>query len=827
MNLFPTLSLVSPLVWGGATAILMAAPANLEIVSIRDAPSAPGSMSLLFLGYQENNHHSPSAVFTALSPAFLAEGVQATFTSSLNSISESNLANYDALMMYGNALSSGAGSSNQPLVPILQQYVEGGGALAGLHVASAAFRNDLRFGTLLGGRLQSHTVGAFTPEHIDPNHPLIKNLPPLTSFDETYILKDLNPDIHVLQERVTTTGTRYAWTWTRSEGQGRVFYTASGHVPAGGDTSSYDCITKPEFSDLVLRGLHWTTRRHFSDLSGVSLGSEQSIWGEGTHRATGLGCLWQDNGTGPKLTMVQDDAITVGSETFFFGAVEPNTTIPCPNSTNSAVAFRSIRDGADQSYPGLWKLASEVPPQALALAGQPFPTSSSPELVERVGPIIGQDFVANAGGDSLFRIGLINPGTSEERSVIATGNSGIILSEGDLIPDLGGPVEMGNLAEGQLALNEQNNFACGVTLADNSKALVVSYGGALSLLAIENTGFPGLPGIHWGTPQNFSLNNAHELVFTTTLGGSVNQNNDTAVVRYSLVNQQLTILLREGDGVLETNFIGDLAASECLLSQNGRVHLFTKITGPTVTGANDQVLLSVGPETNIVVREGDPLPTFPNGNTMGPELGTSPLVSDETGALYFVADVLSGGISRSQLFQAIDATLFGVIGTGEVITNGLGTPFELSSIQPFTHSGMAGGAPSPAGDGSLVVIAETTGGHQILFKMGSLLDLDQDGLSNVLEAGLGADPHDPAVNHQFLPKIEIKGGEKFYTFLHTTENGRPAPTLQTSANLELWRSISLSLELWEDQSQVPEGFEKFGVLLGQEDLNSLFLRLAF
>lgn len=810
----------------GGFSPVVAVPADLEIISIQDALSATPSMNLLFLGYQENNHHSPASVFSVLSPVFSAEGIQATFTNSLSSLSTQNLANYDALMMYGNANSSGAGSPNQPLVPIIQQFVENGGALAGLHVASAAFRNDLRFGALLGGRFQGHTVGSFIPENIEPNHSLIKGLTPLDSYDETYVLKDLNPDIHVLQERVASTGARFAWTWTRTEGRGRVFYTASGHVPGNGDTSLFDSITKPEFSDLVLRGLHWSTRRHFSTFGQVSLADDQSVWGDGIHRPSALGCNWHDNGSGPTLTMIENDAITVGSKTFVIGPVTPNAIIPCSGLDTSAILYRPVFDPSNQAFNGLWKISPGGSVESLVMTGQPYPTDTSPELIEFIGPVIGQDFVANDSGNVLLRARLKNPLSMIERSVVATRNAGTLLSEGEVISDQ--PLlTVGSLDTGSLILNNDDNIACQISLSDNSSALVVSYNSLLSILAIEGQPVAGLAGIQWGKTQYLSLNDTNELFFTSTLAGNVTASNDTALVRYSLETQQMAIILREGDGIAGTSFIGDLSEYEFVVDPNNQCHLFNRINGPLITTANDQVLLSIGDETKLLAQEGDNLPTFISGTSLGSALGTSPLISDEDGNLYFVADVNQSGDSRCQLFQAIDSTLFGVLGAGDIISSLVGTSFEIESVLPFQASYSGGGLPSPVGNGQLAVITKTTAGQQLLLRVGNLLDFDQDGFPNIMEAGLGSDPFDFNVNRQLLPKIEFKDGAPYYTFMRATQSGLPLPNLEESSNLLSWSASSSAVQIWEDQSEAPQGFEKLSKELIEIGSNSLFLRLTF
>ena len=123
-----------------------------EVFSVIDPPGTTYQIHALFMGYQENSHHSPSAVYDQILPVFSNAQISLTFTNSASDINSTNLANYDVLIMYGNLFSSGATSSYQPLVPVIRDYVRGGGALVGLHVASTAFRNDARFSELLGGR---------------------------------------------------------------------------------------------------------------------------------------------------------------------------------------------------------------------------------------------------------------------------------------------------------------------------------------------------------------------------------------------------------------------------------------------------------------------------------------------------------------------------------------------------------------------------------------------------------------------------------------------------------------------------------------------------
>src|SRR5262249_44645024 len=77
----------------------------------------------------------------------------------------------------------------------------------------------------------------------------MKGFKPFRTWDETYVhTKHNEKDRHVLQTRQE--GSREEpWTWVRTHGKGRVFYTAYGH-----DGRTFGV---PGFHDLVERGIRW------------------------------------------------------------------------------------------------------------------------------------------------------------------------------------------------------------------------------------------------------------------------------------------------------------------------------------------------------------------------------------------------------------------------------------------------------------------------------------------------------------------------------------------------------------------------------------------
>jgi hypothetical protein len=92
----------------------------------------------------------------------------------------------------------------------------------------------------------------FRTENVQPDHPIMKNFGGFESWDETYV-HHLHNDANrtVLEMRVDDEG-REPWTWVRTEGEGRIFYTAWGH-----DERTW---SNPGFQNLVERGVRWAAK---------------------------------------------------------------------------------------------------------------------------------------------------------------------------------------------------------------------------------------------------------------------------------------------------------------------------------------------------------------------------------------------------------------------------------------------------------------------------------------------------------------------------------------------------------------------------------------
>lgn len=204
-----------------------------------------GRIKVLFLG--DNGHHRPSERAAVLIPAMQPRGIDVTYTDQVASLSGENLRHYNCLIVYANH-----GSLSAAQEAALVEFVEAGGGFVPIHCASACFGNSARYAALVGGRFKQHGTGVFRPVVVQPKHPLMQGFREFEVWDETYVHSLLASDRETLMERID--GTHHEpWTWVRTQGKGRVFYTASGHDER--------CWRNSGFLNLLERGILWSVGR--------------------------------------------------------------------------------------------------------------------------------------------------------------------------------------------------------------------------------------------------------------------------------------------------------------------------------------------------------------------------------------------------------------------------------------------------------------------------------------------------------------------------------------------------------------------------------------
>lgn len=198
---------------------------------------------VLFLG-NNSKHHDSGKYAPWLAISLFKQGINLTYTVDLNDLNTENLSHYDGLIIYAN---------HDNLSPAQEQamkeFVESGKGLIPLHSASGCFKNSDWYIKTIGGQFKSHGTGSFTTSIVNKKHPVMQGLSEFTtSWDETYVHQNLNPDMTVLMTRKE--GDRQEpYTWVRNQGKGRVFYTAYGH-----NDSTW---TNPGFQKLVNNGVMW------------------------------------------------------------------------------------------------------------------------------------------------------------------------------------------------------------------------------------------------------------------------------------------------------------------------------------------------------------------------------------------------------------------------------------------------------------------------------------------------------------------------------------------------------------------------------------------
>ena len=203
-------------------------------------------LEVLFFGAPTRNHpgHDPVTRYRVLKKHLGDDGINLTYIEDpAEALAPSTLAHFDAVLMYGNWAQRGPMPAEQEKA--LVEFVEAGGGFLPIHCASACYGKSEAFVKLVGGVFKSHGGEEFSPETTNRDHEITKGYEGFTAWDETYVHEKHGTDRTILQERDGE-----PWTWIRTQGRGRVFYTASGHDHRVWDQTS--------FHDLLRRAIYWS-----------------------------------------------------------------------------------------------------------------------------------------------------------------------------------------------------------------------------------------------------------------------------------------------------------------------------------------------------------------------------------------------------------------------------------------------------------------------------------------------------------------------------------------------------------------------------------------
>lgn len=204
--------------------------------------AAPPALKLLFLG--DNGHHQPAVRFKQLQPVMKKRKIDMTYSDVVADLNPQTLKAYDGIVLYANIDTIGDAEAKA-----LLDFVASGKGFIPLHCASYCFRNNDDVVALMGGQFLRHGTGTFRTIITEPQHPVMKGYKGFESWDETYVHTKHNTKDRTVLEVRAEGDSREPWTWVRTQGKGRVFYTAWGH-----DARTW---SNPGFQNLVERGIRW------------------------------------------------------------------------------------------------------------------------------------------------------------------------------------------------------------------------------------------------------------------------------------------------------------------------------------------------------------------------------------------------------------------------------------------------------------------------------------------------------------------------------------------------------------------------------------------
>ncbi|WP_200270274.1 PVC-type heme-binding CxxCH protein [Luteolibacter pohnpeiensis] len=194
-------------------------------------------LEVLFFG--DDAYHHPLDRYQDFKEVSGQRGIHLTYEKRMEALNPANLSQYDAVLIYAN---------HQEISPeqlaALTHYVDDGGGFVPVHCGSACFKKTDGYIALVGGQIENHGEGVFTARITDPDHPTMQGYKPFETWDETYHHHRLEKDLTILQRNGDE-----PWTWVRTQGKGRVFYTAYGHDER--------CWHQDGFQELLTRGLRW------------------------------------------------------------------------------------------------------------------------------------------------------------------------------------------------------------------------------------------------------------------------------------------------------------------------------------------------------------------------------------------------------------------------------------------------------------------------------------------------------------------------------------------------------------------------------------------
>jgi uncharacterized protein len=229
-------------------------------VALLSTPSQAEDARLLYFTHSAGYRHEVIPTSRAVLKEVGARGGFAVTTSEdVTAFTPENLRSYRAVMFF----TTGELPMSEAQKAALLDFVRSGGGFIGVHSATDTFYDWLDYGKLIGGYFYEHPWHQkVTVDVADPGNPLVGFLSPSFAIsDEIYQIRDLDVEGSQILLRLDPSSVDlkapnvrpqpYGWplAWTRSFGQGRVFYTALGHEEA--------VWRDPRYQQMLANAIGW------------------------------------------------------------------------------------------------------------------------------------------------------------------------------------------------------------------------------------------------------------------------------------------------------------------------------------------------------------------------------------------------------------------------------------------------------------------------------------------------------------------------------------------------------------------------------------------
>jgi type 1 glutamine amidotransferase len=244
-----------------AIAISLAACGAPPVTAPTGAAPAAATRKVLYLTHSAGYKHDvlPLSAQILQDVGRRAGAFEVTATDDSSLVTHDNLARYDAVVFF----TSGELPMSETQRAALLDFVRSGKGFAGIHSATDTFYDWGDYGALVGAYFDGHPWHQTVMLRVeDRAHPATSALPATFALsDEIYQFRSWSrAGVHVLVSLdaasvdVTAPGVNradrdFALAWTRSEGRGRMFYTALGHEPAVWQDT--------RFQQHLLGGIRW------------------------------------------------------------------------------------------------------------------------------------------------------------------------------------------------------------------------------------------------------------------------------------------------------------------------------------------------------------------------------------------------------------------------------------------------------------------------------------------------------------------------------------------------------------------------------------------